>query len=61
MSQMQGGWTVERLAAFSKDAIGGNPAGVVIHDHLPDVPTMQAIAAEVGYSEMAFAAPEDDA
>lgn len=53
-------WTVERLAAFAEGDIGGNPAGVVIHDRLPDAATMQAVAAEVGYSETAFAAPEGD-
>jgi PhzF family phenazine biosynthesis protein len=48
---------VERLASFADDNAGGNPAGVVICEVLPDAPTMQAIAAEVGYSETAFAAP----
>ena len=48
---------VERLAAFADGNAGGNPAGVVICEVLPDVPTMQAIAAKVGYSETAFAAP----
>ncbi|WP_241014594.1 PhzF family phenazine biosynthesis protein [Burkholderia sp. Ac-20379] len=52
---------VERLASFAKDNDGGNPAGVVICDALPDAATMQAIAAEVGYSETAFAAPLGDA
>jgi PhzF family phenazine biosynthesis protein len=32
----------------------------VIHDHLPDEATMQAIAAEVNYSETVFAAPTGD-
>ena len=50
---------VERLASFSDGNAGGNPAGVVICDALPDAATMQAIAAEVGYSETAFAAPLD--
>jgi len=57
---MQHRWTVERLAAFADGEVGGNPAGVVIDDHLPDAATMQAIAAEVGYSETVFATPEDD-
>ncbi len=48
---------VERLASFADGDAGGNPAGVVVCEVLPDVPTMQAIAAEVGYSETAFAAP----
>lgn len=49
---------VQRLAAFSDGDVGGNPAGVVICDALPGAATMQSIAAEVGYSETAFAAPE---
>ncbi|PTQ12068.1 PhzF family phenazine biosynthesis protein [Sphingomonas oleivorans] len=48
---------VERLAAFSEGDMGGNPAGVVIRQTLPDPAEMQAIAKEVGYSETAFAAP----
>lgn len=48
---------VERLASFADGDAGGNPAGVVICETLPDAATMQAIAAEVGYSETAFAAP----
>ena len=48
---------VERWSAFSIAGHGGNPAGVLIADVLPDAATMQAIAAEVGYSETAFAAP----
>lgn len=51
---------VERLAAFSDGEVGGNPAGVLIADTLPDPAEMQRIAAEVGYSETAFAAPEGD-
>jgi PhzF family phenazine biosynthesis protein len=48
---------VERIAAFSDGESGGNPAGVVMCDSLPDADAMQAVAAEVGYSETAFAAP----
>ena len=48
---------VQRIAAFCDGDIGGNPAGVVIGESLPDEATMQAVAAEVGYSETAFAAP----
>lgn len=48
---------VQRFAAFSDGDTGGNPAGVVIADALPDPATMQAVAAEVGYSETVFAAP----
>ena len=45
-----------RLAAFTDDPAGGNPAGVVLGDELPAVPEMQRIAAEIGYSETAFVA-----
>ncbi len=48
---------VERIAAFSEGDRGGNPAGVVICNSLPDSPVMQAIAADIGYSETVFAAP----
>lgn len=46
-----------RIAAFSDGTSGGNPAGVHIADALPSDAEMQRIAAEVGYSETAFAAP----
>ena len=49
---------VLRIAAFSDGNIGGNPAGVVIGEALPDAADMQRVAAEVGFSETAFAAPE---
>jgi PhzF family phenazine biosynthesis protein len=48
-----------RLAAFSDDPAGGNPAGVWIGGHLPASEAMQRIAAEVGYSETAFVAPAE--
>jgi PhzF family phenazine biosynthesis protein len=48
---------VLRIAAFCDGAQGGNPAGVVIVDSPPDDARMQAIAAEVGYSETVFAVP----
>ncbi len=51
---------VERIAAFADGEVGGNPAGVAICDVLPDAVTMQAIAAEVGYSETVFAAPKGE-
>ena len=53
--------TLLRIAAFSDGSRGGNPAGVWIGDVLPDAAQMQAIAAEVGFSETAFAAPEGEA
>ncbi len=46
-----------RLSAFTTTPDGGNPAGVWIGDALPGAAEMQAIAAEVGYSETAFLAP----
>lgn len=51
---------IQKFAAFSDGAVGGNPAGVVIADRLPPVAEMQRIAAEVGFSETAFAAPDGD-
>ncbi|MBL8986683.1 MAG: PhzF family phenazine biosynthesis isomerase [Gemmatimonadetes bacterium] len=51
------GGTLLRLAAFTTDPAGGNPAGVWIGDQLPTPETMQRVAAEVGYSETAFVAP----
>ena len=48
---------VLRYAAFSTDPAGGNPAGVVLDAGGLDERAMQAIAAEVGYSETAFLVP----
>jgi PhzF family phenazine biosynthesis protein len=50
--------TLLRLAAFTTDPAGGNPAGVWIGDALPPDVEMQRIAAEVGFSERAFLAPD---
>lgn len=50
--------TLYRRAAFSEHPEGGNPAGVWIGEVLPSAELMQRIAAEVGYSETAFVAPE---
>lgn len=49
---------LQRIAAFSDGASGGNPAGVVLCEALPGTADMQAFAAELGYSETVFAAPE---
>ncbi len=46
--------TVLRYAAFTTDPSGGNPAGVVLDAGGLDDEAMQAIAADVGYSETAF-------
>jgi PhzF family phenazine biosynthesis protein len=43
-----------RLAAFTDIPEGGNPAGVVLDATALDDAAMQAIAADVGYSETAF-------
>ncbi|WP_433169788.1 PhzF family phenazine biosynthesis protein [Kribbella sp. CA-247076] len=43
-----------RYAAFTTDPAGGNPAGVVLDASGLDDAAMQAIAAELGYSETAF-------
>jgi PhzF family phenazine biosynthesis protein len=51
---------VEHIAAFCDGDRGGNPAGVMICDILPEPARMQAIAAKVGYSETAFAALQGD-
>lgn len=52
---------VQKIAAFSDGNTGGNPAGVVISKNHPSDAEMKRIAAEVGFSETAFAAPVDDA
>jgi len=52
---------VKRLAAFADGDRGGNPAGVLIARTHPPETEMQRIAAEVGYSETAFAMPSGDA
>lgn len=49
---------MERLAAFADGGRGGNPAGVLVVDRLPEPAAMQAAARAVGYSECVFAAPE---
>jgi PhzF family phenazine biosynthesis protein len=46
-----------RLAAFTLDPEGGNPAGVVLDADLSDAAAMQQVAADVGYSETAFCGP----
>ena len=51
---------LKRIAAFADNAQGGNPAGVLISDELPEDNEMRRIAAEVGYSETAFAMPLGD-
>ncbi|GLH80878.1 oxidoreductase [Bradyrhizobium sp. SSBR45G] len=48
---------IQHIAAFTDGSRGGNPAGVVLCEALPEAATMQAMAADIGYSETAFAAP----
>ena len=48
---------IQKFAAFSDGQVGGNPAGVLISEELPEAVEMQHIAAEVGFSETAFATP----
>lgn len=50
--------TLLRLAAFTTDPAGGNPAGVWIGTAFPADAEMHRIAAEVGYSETAFLVPD---
>ena len=47
-----------RLAAFTADPAGGNPAGVWIGEAFPPADDMLRIAAAVGYSETAFLVPD---
>lgn len=46
-----------RIAAFCDGDTGGNPAGVALCPKMPETALMQRTAAEVAYSETAFAAP----
>ncbi|MEM7351953.1 MAG: PhzF family phenazine biosynthesis isomerase, partial [Acidobacteriota bacterium] len=48
---------LERLAAFTEQPGGGNPAGVWTGSSLPEDAEMQRIAKAVGYSETAFLTP----
>ena len=48
-----------KIAAFSYQGKGGNPAGVVFSDTMPPAEEMLKIAAEVGYSETAFLVKQD--
>ena len=48
-----------KIAAFSYQGKGGNPAGVVFSDTMLPAEEMLKIAAEVGYSETAFLVKQD--
>ncbi|MFT6032012.1 MAG: PhzF family phenazine biosynthesis protein [Arenicella sp.] len=49
-----------KIAAFSDGLSGGNPAGVVLTEKMPTATEMQTIAAQVGFSETAFAEIQND-
>lgn len=51
---------VQRVAAFTDNGSGGNPAGVMLTATLLADREMQSIAADVGYSETVFAHPNTD-
>jgi PhzF family phenazine biosynthesis protein len=51
---------VQRIAAFSHNNQGGNPAGVVICNEMPTETKMLQTAKQVGYSETAFLKQLDD-
>jgi PhzF family phenazine biosynthesis protein len=52
---------VQKIAAFADGDTGGNPAGVLIAEQHPSEAEMRQIAADVGFSETAFAAPMAEA
>ncbi|MBN9673822.1 PhzF family phenazine biosynthesis protein [Roseibium aggregatum] len=51
---------IQRIAAFSQGSTGGNPAGVVLLNEAAHEDDMARVAAEVGFSETAFAVAQDD-
>lgn len=51
---------VLKLAAFSHNGQGGNPAGVTFCDEMPSDEEMLKVAKEVGYSETAFLVKQAD-
>ncbi len=51
---------VLKLAAFSQNGQGGNPAGVAFFDEMPSDEEMLKIAKEVGFSETAFLVKQGD-
>lgn len=50
-----------RMSAFTKDSVGGNPAGVVLNADNFREEQMKHIAKEIGYSETAFVLSSDKA
>lgn len=57
---MQGTERALRFTAFTRDPAGGNPAGVVVTDALRPDDWMQAVAADIGFSESAFVVPRTE-
>lgn len=51
---------IQRIAAFSQGTEGGNPAGVVLLQKAVSAEEMARVAAEVGYSETAFATAQGE-
>jgi PhzF family phenazine biosynthesis protein len=51
---------VLKLAAFSQNGQGGNPAGVAFYDAMPSDSEMLKVANEVGYSETGFLVKQDN-
>jgi PhzF family phenazine biosynthesis protein len=49
-----------KLAAFSHNGQGGNPAGVAFYEAMPGDEEMLRVAREVGYSETAFLVRQGD-
>ncbi len=49
-----------KIAAFSHNGQGGNPAGVVFCDQMPAEQEMLEVAKQVGYSETAFLVKQAD-
>ena len=49
-----------KLAAFSHNNKGGNPAGVTFYDAMPSEEEMLKIASDVGYSETAFLVKQEN-
>src|ERR1051325_5041041 len=51
---------VLRIAAFSHNGQGGNPAGVAFYESMPSDEEMLKVAKEGGYSETAFLVKQPD-
>ncbi|MDH5434368.1 MAG: PhzF family phenazine biosynthesis protein [Gammaproteobacteria bacterium] len=51
---------IYKVAAFSNNEIGGNPAGVTLVEHMPADQEMLKIASDIGFSETAFLKQQDD-